>query len=160
MSGGPVSDEATRSRALREHVSIWRGTHTLAVRVSGADTFPLLERLCSSDLSVRDGRMLHTLVLSPEGSPAADLFVCADDEDCLVLVEGMTFAELCAVADEPETREGDDLPLDSATLRELRFTVSRAISQYALKIVALADEDDQLVRRVLAPIEDLRRKGR
>lgn len=54
----------------------------------------------------------------------------------------------------------DDAPLDSATLRELRFTVSRAISQYALKIVALADEDDQLVRRVLAPIEDLRRKGR
>lgn len=57
-------------------------------------------------------------------------------------------------------READDSPLDSATLRELRFTVSRAISQYALKIVALADDDDQLVRRVLAPIEDLRRKGR
>ena len=57
-------------------------------------------------------------------------------------------------------READDAPLDSATLRELRFAVSRAISQYALKIVALADEDDQLVRRVLMPIEDPRRKGR
>ncbi len=59
-----------------------------------------------------------------------------------------------------DAREADDSPLDGATLRELRFAVSRAISQYALKIVALADEDDQLVRRVLMPIEDLRRKGR
>jgi hypothetical protein len=54
----------------------------------------------------------------------------------------------------------DDLPLDSATLRELRFALARAIAHYALKIVALADEDDELVRRVLAPIEDFRRKGR
>ncbi len=63
-------------------------------------------------------------------------------------------------ADGPQASQADDAPLDSATLRELRFAVSRAISQYALKIVALADEDDQLVRRVLAPIEDLRRRGR
>lgn len=59
-----------------------------------------------------------------------------------------------------EPREADDLPLDSATLRELRFALSRAIAQYALKIVALADDDDELVRRVLAPIEGLRRRGR
>lgn len=58
-------------------------------------------------------------------------------------------------------REGDDdLALDNATIRELRFALSRAIAQYALKIVALADDDDELVRRVLAPIEDLRRRSR
>lgn len=126
------------SRALREQVGISRGTHTLPVRVSGADTFALLERLCSSDLSVRDGRMLHTLILSPEGAPAADLFVCADDEDCILLVEGMTFAELCAVADEPETRAGDDAPGKDVQLTDLslRHHVLGVDGPYAFELLS------------------------
>lgn len=133
-----MSGAAIPSRALREQVGISRSTHTLAVRVSGADTFPLLERLCSSDLSMRDGRMLQTLILSPEGAPAADLFVCADDEDCLLLVEGLTFAELRAVADAPETRADDDPPGTDVQLTDLSLTheVLGVDGPYAFELLA------------------------
>jgi hypothetical protein len=60
---------------------------------------------------------------------------------------------------EPE----DDAPLDSATKRELRFALARAIAQYALKVVAFSDENDALVPRLLAPLRELqaaRRNGR
>jgi hypothetical protein len=71
----------------------------------------------------------------------------------------------------PPLREGprgmaeldDDAPLDSTTKRELRFALSRAIAQYALKIVALSDEEDALVHELLAPLQELqalRRSGR
>ncbi|MBK7773195.1 MAG: aminomethyl transferase family protein [Sandaracinaceae bacterium] len=125
-----MSATAAGSRALREHVGISRSTQTLPVRVTGADTFTLLEQLCSSDLSVRDGRTLHSLILTPDGTPAADLFVCADDEDALLLVEGMTFAQLSAAAAETPC---DDVRLDDLSLTH---AVLAADGPYAFELLA------------------------
>lgn len=125
-----MSASVEGSRALREHVGISRSTHTLPVRVTGADTFTLLEQLCSSDLSVRDGRMLHTLILSPQGTPVADLFLCADDEDAFLLVEGMTFAELSAAAAETPCNDVQLVDLS------LTHTVLAADGPYAFELLA------------------------
>lgn len=133
-----MSASVEGSRALREHVGISRSTHTLPVRVTGADTFTLLDQLCASDLNVRDGRMLHTLILSPDGTPAADLFVCADDEDAFLLVEGMTFAELSAAAAE--------MPCDDAQLVDLSLThaVLAVDGPYAFELLGDAMTPDVL----------------
>lgn len=123
-----MSGSVAGSRALRHNVGISRSFQTLPVRVSGVDGFALLDLLCASDLSVRDGRMLHTLILHPDGTPAADLFVCADDEEALLLVEGMSFGELQAAADAPELRQcaeyADDELGDDYTFEDLSLTHS------------------------------------
>jgi hypothetical protein len=56
-----------------------------------------------------------------------------------------------------------DAPLDSSAKREMRFALSRAIAQYALKVVAFSDESDGQLHALLAPIKELqalRRSGR
>jgi hypothetical protein len=56
-----------------------------------------------------------------------------------------------------------ELPLDSATLRELRFALARAIARYALRIVAIFEQDGELLQQLLAPlqeVQELRRGGR
>jgi len=133
-----MSATAAGSRALREHVGISRSSQTLPVRVMGADTFTLLEQLCSSDLGVRDGRMQHSLILTPHGTPVGDLFVCADDEDALLLLEGMTFAELSAAAAET--------PCGDVRLEDLSHThtVLAADGPYAFELLADAVTPDVL----------------
>ena len=64
--------------------------HVSAVRVSGAGAFKAVDRLCPRELFLRDGQMLHTLLLRADGRPVADLYVCADDEDFLLLAEGIS----------------------------------------------------------------------
>jgi len=68
--------------------------HVVCLRLGGEDAFDALDVLCPADLYIRDGQILHTLLLTEEGLPLADLYACCDDEDFFLLSEGPTAAEL------------------------------------------------------------------
>ena len=78
--------EAT-APCVRTSVGLSCLDHVRRFKVSGPNAFAFLERLCSSDLFLRDGQMLHTLMLDAQAVPQVDLFLCRDDEDFVLLAE-------------------------------------------------------------------------
>lgn len=89
-------DSALKSEidAVRGGASLCEMPHVSALRVSGGDAFDALDALVPADLFIRDGQMLHTLLLDSQGAPLADIYLCRDDEDFIVLAEGMTAAQV------------------------------------------------------------------
>jgi glycine cleavage system aminomethyltransferase T len=80
--------------AIRRSVALSRMDHVFCLALHGEESFDALRRLCPADLFVRDKGMLHTLLLREDAAPFADLYVCRDDEDALLLLEGPTAPEL------------------------------------------------------------------
>lgn len=87
-----MSPEALR--ALRESVALSDKDHLGVIAVEGPGAFDALDRLVSGDLFVQTGRMRHTLLLREDGTPLADVYVCARDDDFLLLAEGPPGPEL------------------------------------------------------------------
>lgn len=79
----------TAVEAMRTAAAFTMIEHVTALRVSGAGAFKAIDRLCPRELFLRDGQLLHTLLLREDGRPVADLYVGADDEDLLLLAEGI-----------------------------------------------------------------------
>ena len=78
-----------RMSAVREGVALSRPTATSLMRFSGGDgAWDTLNRLSSSDLFLRDGQMIHTLWLAQDATPIADVYVCRNDEEFIVIAEG------------------------------------------------------------------------
>lgn len=82
--------------AVRASVALGDGAHVAAVRVAGAGAQDLLDRVSPRDLFVRAGQMLHTLLLDDAGTPLADVYLCCDEDDYLVLGEGLAGPDLAA----------------------------------------------------------------
>ncbi len=59
------------------------------------------------------------------------------------------YSKLAGVAGNPTTQAP---PAEDNNIRDLRAALGRCISQYALKVLTLADEDRNQVRRLLAPL--------
>ena len=55
--------------------------------VGGDGAHDLLDRLCPGELFLRDGQLLHGLMLDGDGVPAVDLYVCRDDDAFLLIGE-------------------------------------------------------------------------
>ncbi len=89
----PLPDAA---HALRHSVALSRLDDVRYVRLEGAGAWEALDRLCASDLYLRDGQLLHGLLLEESGHPFADCYVGRDDEAYLLLLEGPTAEELAA----------------------------------------------------------------
>ncbi len=84
-----MSDETSDAYwAVRSTVGLHDAGHVGCLRVSGEAAFDALDGECAADLYLNDGRMRHTLMLSEDATPFADVYVCRDDEDFFVLVEG------------------------------------------------------------------------
>jgi aminomethyltransferase len=64
------------------------------VRVRGSAAHEAVEAVCPRDLFVRTGQLLHSLVLDRAGGVAADLYVAPEDDDYLLIADGLTDAEL------------------------------------------------------------------
>lgn len=102
----PASDSASDSdlqaspdhgyEAIRLGAALSRMDHVVCLRLGGEDAFDALDLLCPADLYVRDGQILHTLLLADDGLPLADVYACCDDEAFFLLCEGPTAAELQA----------------------------------------------------------------
>jgi glycine cleavage system aminomethyltransferase T len=82
--------------AVRASVALGDGAHVAAVRASGPGAQDLLDRASPRDLFVRAGQMLHTLLLDGAGAPIADVYLCCDEDDYLVLAEGLDGPALAA----------------------------------------------------------------
>ena len=67
-----VADEV---RALRSSAGISRASHVAIVHLEGPDTFDLLEHACTQSPYLREGRVLHTLLLRHDGGIFADAYV-------------------------------------------------------------------------------------
>jgi len=83
-------------RSLRHGAALSRMDHVGLVRVSGEDATEAIDAICSGDLWVRDGRIIQTLILGEQGQPVADVYVCPDDDSCILMFEGITTEELSA----------------------------------------------------------------
>jgi len=84
-------------RSVRHRAALSRMDHVGLVRLSGDDMTEALDTVCSGDLWVRDGRMLQTLILDEQGQPVADVYVCPDDDACILMFEGITTEEISAL---------------------------------------------------------------
>ena len=82
--------------SVRHGAALSRMDHVGLVRVSGDDATEAVDAICCGDLWVRDGRMLQTLILGEQGQPLADVYVCPDDDACILMFEGITTDELSA----------------------------------------------------------------
>ncbi|HEY5947716.1 MAG TPA: hypothetical protein VIV40_19580 [Kofleriaceae bacterium] len=82
--------------AVRGSVAISTSDHLVCVRITGADAHELLDRVSPRQLFVRAGQMLHTLLLDEAGKPIADVYICCDDDDYVVIADGTTGAALAA----------------------------------------------------------------
>lgn len=74
--------------AVRETVALSRLDHVRCLRVEGAGAFELLDRTCSSELYLRDGQMIQTLLLDDLAHPLADVLLARDDEAFFLLADG------------------------------------------------------------------------
>jgi aminomethyltransferase len=83
-------------RSMRRGAGLSRMDHVGLVRVSGDDATEAVDAITSGDLWVRDGRMLQTLILGDQGQPVADVYVCPDDDACILMFEGITTEEFSA----------------------------------------------------------------
>ncbi len=82
--------------AVRTGVALTRGDHVAAVRVVGPDSQELVDRVSPRPLFARQGQMLHTLLLDDDAAPIADVYLCCDEDDYLLVAEGPTGASLAA----------------------------------------------------------------
>lgn len=97
--GEPARDGlAGEVAAVRTSVALGDGAHIACVRITGPDAQELVDRISPRELFVRAGQMLHTILLDDDGAPLADLYLCCDEEDYLLLGEGLDGPALAAYA--------------------------------------------------------------
>jgi sarcosine oxidase subunit alpha len=97
---------ADEVRALRSSAGLSRASHVAVVHVDGPDAFDLLQQACTQSPYLREGRVLHTLLLRPDGAVFADAYVAAVDDRYVVLAEGPDEGELVAWLEALKVRDG------------------------------------------------------
>jgi glycine cleavage system T protein (aminomethyltransferase) len=95
--------------AIRSSVALSRGSHVSAVRVAGPGAFEAVDSISPRELYIQDGQALHTLFLDDGGHAVADVYVCADGEDFLLLGEAREQSLLDYVRDRARQRGGTEI---------------------------------------------------
>jgi glycine cleavage system aminomethyltransferase T len=113
MTGDAIAAEV---RAVRTSVGLGRRDHVAVVRVDGRDAFGLVDAMSPAPLYLREGQMRHTLLLDDDARPAADLYVCNDEDGFFLLADGLSGS---ALAERLEARRAVKLPDASVTVRPL-----------------------------------------
>lgn len=80
--------------AIRYSSALSQMDHVSCLRFSGNNVFEVMDHLIPAELYIRDNQMLHSLILDEKARPLADVYVCCDDEDFILLAEGMQASEL------------------------------------------------------------------
>lgn len=88
MPAEPQAAVVEEMSAVREAVALSSLEHVRCLRVEGPGAFQLLDRACSSELYLRDGQVLQSLLLDDMAHPFADVLLARDDEAFFLLAEG------------------------------------------------------------------------
>ena len=83
-------------RALRESSGLSRSDHIAALRIDGPGAFDVLEYASTRRLYLREGQLRHTLLLQPDASVFADVYIGSGDDGLYLLAEGPTESDLLA----------------------------------------------------------------
>jgi aminomethyltransferase len=83
--------------AIRSGVALCEPRHVGFLRLAGEDAFALLDRVVPAELHLRDAMLLQTVLLDEEAHPIADLYVGRDDEEFLLVSEGLDAAGLASL---------------------------------------------------------------
>lgn len=81
----PVDQEVA---AIRTAAALSALPDVTCLRLRGDAAYDALDRLCPTDLHLRDGQVRQSLLLREDGVPLADLTLALDDESFLLLAEG------------------------------------------------------------------------
>jgi glycine cleavage system aminomethyltransferase T len=79
---------APDTSAIRRSVAVSEATQVSVLRVSGNAAFDALDRIVPRELFIRDGQILHSMLLKNDATILADVFVCRQDESYVLLSEG------------------------------------------------------------------------
>ena len=112
----PALADASQVRALRASAGLARFDHVAVVRVEGPDAFAVVDAASPSPLFLREGQIRHTLLLDADARPAADLYVCNDEEELILIADGLSAAEVVARL---EARREERVPGTDARVRSL-----------------------------------------
>jgi len=80
--------------AIRQSAALSRMDHVRCVCVRGERAYEALDGVVTSDLRVRDGQMIHSLLLEDDGRIVADIHLGRDGEEFLIFSEGPDSVEL------------------------------------------------------------------
>lgn len=80
--------------AIRTGVAWSTEPPVVCLRLTGDDAFNVLDRVCPTDLFVRDGQVRPTVLLDEQARVFADVYVGSDDEGYLLMSEGPTAERL------------------------------------------------------------------
>lgn len=103
-------------QALRTGVVLVREPPTRVFRVTGDDAHALVDRRSSRPVLLRDGQVLPSLLLHPDGRVRADLLIGADDLDYLLLAETTGALDAAALEDDGLDAAVEDLGPSHALL--------------------------------------------
>jgi aminomethyltransferase len=119
-------------RAIRETSAVTRSEHVTVVRVDGPDAFDAIDRVCPRELFVQDGQLLHTVFLTDDAAIFADVYVCRDEDEFLILSEGPSGDALVSFVRDAAPR-GARLDVRNLSLDHRLLTLS---GPYAWEVMA------------------------
>jgi glycine cleavage system aminomethyltransferase T len=91
---------------LRRSCALTELGHVVALRLTGAATFELLDALSSRPLFLRESQMCHSLFLREDARPLADVYLCSGEDAFYLLAEGPSEAELVDHLERHRARAG------------------------------------------------------
>ena len=76
-------------RLIRNTVALDINRRKSIIRVEGEENWDVLYSILPCDMFLSDSQIRHTVLLSDDGIVLADAYVCNDNEDFLLLIDGL-----------------------------------------------------------------------
>lgn len=121
------SDVAREYNAIRTEVGISDWSDLTKIRIRGNDARDFIDHLVSGNVqNLPEGAILHSLVLTPEGTVACEVFVYCNFDDFLVVTDASAQAPLEAILASLPRSEEVEIIDESETLGAVRFDGPKA----------------------------------
>jgi|SRR5215471_5318925 len=86
--------------AIRQSCALSRMDHAVYLRLSGPDAYEAADRIFPATLRLRDAQIMLTLLLKEDGTTLADVQLGREDDNFLLVAEGLSSDDLIAVVRE------------------------------------------------------------
>ena len=96
-------------RLIRNSIALDVNHRKSIIRVAGDGAWDVLYPILPCDMFLSDSQIRHTVLLSEDGVVLADAYVCNDDDDFLLLIDGLSPQECLTYIGEHEDISVSDL---------------------------------------------------